>query len=596
MKIVPENPKIDIKSALDLIGKDFRFDHVKGVAEWLKNSVDAYNQLEVPDSDQEIIIFLDLRSNDFIRKLEVLDFVGMSKGKIDEAFKVWFSPSASKISNENIISSLKTYGGHGNGGKFYMRQMFNESRAITYYKGRLNAFGFNAKKDYGYVLNYDDVEVEPRKAIEFAELYLRDLPEEHLNGILTQKHGFTLIQGINPKKSPGTNYKIQLAEKLVKNPQARRLIERKKIYIQLLNDNRRVRLKAQPVTPRDGFDSEFEFVAPEFIEINKRQIKLTNSRYSLPPKLRLKTSKEPLRGGKLAPLNSIDFLGEIGVIANYLLHEISSMPSSFSEFIYGECECPIMEDAENDLVRNDREKFVKHDRTEAILLWISGCVIELARSMEVKQKEEKRNKDLSMSSTYNQILDTWKNNFLKKLLREQLFGDDKDIPGIGGTDGTGPILGSSKGSKGKKAKKKDSGDTGGVERKKKDIHPRVLISDHDEDPFSEDKSTFSCDPRHPAVYQRRIDTQYGIYWINTSKALANKILTAFGSDSPRWRSYLFQRYIDIIVKESIFQLGSRQVEVNIDTINAKIDEIISSVEDKAATELNDFLFSNKYDA
>ena len=114
-----------------------------------------------------------------------------------------------------------------------------------------------------------------------------------------------------------------------------------------------------------------------------------------------------------------------------------------------------MEDAENDLVRNDREKFVKHDRTEAILLWISGCVIELARSMEVKQKEEKRNKDLSMSSTYNQILDTWKNNFLKKLLREQLFGDDKDIPGIGGTDGTGPILGSSKGSKGKKAKKKD---------------------------------------------------------------------------------------------------------------------------------------------
>ena len=32
---------IDAKSALDMFGKSFRFDHVKGLAEWLKNSVDA---------------------------------------------------------------------------------------------------------------------------------------------------------------------------------------------------------------------------------------------------------------------------------------------------------------------------------------------------------------------------------------------------------------------------------------------------------------------------------------------------------------------------------------------------------------------------
>ena len=49
------------------------------------------------------------------------------------------------------FSKLKTYGGHGNGGKFYMRQMFKESRAISYYGGKINIFGFNVGKDYGYV-------------------------------------------------------------------------------------------------------------------------------------------------------------------------------------------------------------------------------------------------------------------------------------------------------------------------------------------------------------------------------------------------------------------------------------------------------------
>ena len=32
---------IDV-AVLDLIGNEFRFDHAKGLAEWLKNSSDAY--------------------------------------------------------------------------------------------------------------------------------------------------------------------------------------------------------------------------------------------------------------------------------------------------------------------------------------------------------------------------------------------------------------------------------------------------------------------------------------------------------------------------------------------------------------------------
>src|SRR6266480_1194902 len=57
---------------------------------------------------------------------------------------------------------------------------------------------------------------------------------------------------------------------------------------------------------------------------------------------------------------------------------------------------------------------------------------------------------------------------------------------------------------------------------------------------------FHCDPRHPAVYQRTKDVQAGVYWINTSRPLAEKILTDYKADSTRWREYLFQRYVDII--------------------------------------------------
>jgi len=37
MAIVPEKAVID-DSVLDLLGKTFKFDHAKGITEWLKNS------------------------------------------------------------------------------------------------------------------------------------------------------------------------------------------------------------------------------------------------------------------------------------------------------------------------------------------------------------------------------------------------------------------------------------------------------------------------------------------------------------------------------------------------------------------------------
>lgn len=593
MKIDAERPKIDVAAALDLIGKEFRFDHAKGISEWLKNSVDAYNQTDVPDEDQIMVISLSTSSNDYVRRIEVLDFVGMSKSKIDEAFKVWFSPDAAKITNELIISQRKTYGGHGNGGKFYMRQMFKEAIAITYLKGKVNVFGFNDKKQYGYVEEYKNLQVEPSDAIKIAGLDKRGLPDEWFEGVRNGSNGFTKIQGFRPVRSSGTNYMIKLVDKIVRNPQARRLIARKRVYLQSLPETRLVRLSVPKIAPKAGFEGPVEYVCPDKVDLRGKKIKMVNRNNPEPPRLTLHTSDEPLRGASLLGLNSIDFLGEIGVVASYQIHELGRFPSSFVDFVYGECLCPIMEDPEEDCVRNDREKFIRSDRSQALLLWVEGCIDQLTSKMEQKHRREKRKRDLRHTSDFNQILNTWKNRFITSLLRKQSFGEEA-FEGVGGNDESGAVIGKNPGKRTGRSGSKKRGTKGGDKTRKAPAQPRVLISGHDDDPLSETGEPYECDPRQPAVHQRFIDVPYGIYWINTSKQLASKILDREGADSPQWRGYLFQRYVDIIVKEAIYQLGKLQLNLTADDVNRRIDEIISNVQDKASEDLEEFLFEKGY--
>ena len=131
----------------------------------------------------------------------------------------------------------------------------------------------------------------------------------------------------------------------------------------------------------------------------------------------------------------------------------------------------------------------------------------------------------------------------------------KGPAGISGTEEGGGGGGSGDGGS-RNGRTSAAGKEGGSERKRKPRFPQVLISGQDNDPLDPLATVpFECDPRHPAVYQRPKDFEAGVYWINTSRPLAGKILTEYSADSPRWREYLFQRYVDIIVKEAIYQLS-----------------------------------------
>ncbi|MBI3123584.1 MAG: ATP-binding protein [Ignavibacteriales bacterium] len=588
MSIKVEKPVID-EAVLDLIGKEFKFDHAKGIAELLKNSVDAYNMEGISDEQQIIYIYLNLSKNNLVKSIDVIDFVGMNRTKIDAAFKRWFDPNAAKKISNDQQHNIKTLGGHGNGGKFYMREMFKSSSLITYRSARLNSFGFNEQKQYGFDSQMNNIEVNIDEAIEISELQINSNLYDEIKNILFERKRFTIVRGIQPKSAHKTNYLKDLINKLIVHPQAKRIIQHKQVFLLIGQHSKSTRLKIPTLLPKKGFEGPFEFVCPQTIDYEGEKIKMYSNE---PIKLTLLTSEEPLKGSKFRGRNSIDFLSDVGVIANYEISKIGHFRTYvYSEFIHGECNAQVMENEK--YVTNDRNEFIGASKTEALLNWTKECIESLCEKMEDSAKREKKKINLKKTSELNELLNKWKNRFLQKLIRDRLAGVGNDI-GMGGASEEAWSGDPQKKNQHKKDSTRKIGNEGGDKVKKINTFPEVRISGMHPDPFSESNEPFDCDQRQPAIYQRPIDFKNGIYWINTSKHIANMILEKNGPDSIRWREYLFQRYIDIIVKEAIYFLGKTDADFTSDTVMNEIDRVTSEALDLAAVDLNSFLFEEVY--
>lgn len=581
-------------AVLDLIGNEFKFDHAKGLAEWLKNSCDAYLRDKTPDDEQFILVRLTEDASARLTRIECIDFVGMTKTQIDDAFKRFFDPQAAKKGAKE--AQIKTLGGHGNGGKFYMRQMFKTSRAVTYRDGRLSVFGFNAKGEYGFEDGVEDKKMPLQAAMKVACIDRIDLPPSVWKALEAGDTGFTVVVGEHPEKAKGTANRNMLVERLIVHPQARRLIERKPISLLLNEETAASRLTVPKLSPKEGFESSAVIDIPDELECEGKLVGFKGSGYSWPGRLVLRTSADPLRGN-LGTHNTIDFIGEAGVVGSYRIHELG--PTRFSgqvEFIYGECECPILEDPDYDCVRNDRQKLLESDRSLALLDWVRIQVESLAEKMETRTIQEKKQQDLKNTSQLNEILNKWKNRFMSQVWAQVFAG--KGPAGTTGTEpGGGTGAGGGGGGGGGGDGVKTDGQEGGSETKRKPRFPQVLISGQHSDPLDPlSTEPFHCDPRQPPVYQRLKDVDAGIYWINTARPLAGKILDRYGADSARWREYLFQRYVEIILKEAIFQLGRAKPSITSDDVVSCIDDITNRVHDQAALDLNAFLFEEIFTA
>lgn len=592
--IKPEPHKFD-DNFLDVIGNEFKFDHAKGLAEWLKNSADAYLTVaKVKDPEQYIVLRFKQGQPKRNSTFECIDFVGMTKRDIEDALKWWGLATAAKKG-----TNLATFGGHGNGGKFYMRQMFARSRMITYREGRLNIFGFDEKGRYGYASGYENKKISLAKALEMAGIDGLDIPEE-VTGRWKKSPdaaGFTVVRGEEPERFTGKATVARVLERLRLHPQARRVITHKQLIAVNYGQAWGQRLTVPEIKPKEGFETR-EIPLPKVFEHDGETFSFRNKKYP-GGKLILRTSAQPLaRSSELSALNTIDILGEVGCLASYRMNELGVMHPE-GEFIYGECYCSLLEDEKLDCVRNDREKLVANEFTDAFLAWIRRQVEALASEMGAKRRDEKRSRDLKESALFNQVLNRWKDKFMVKLTAD-IFGGSGiggSFGGAGGGGEGGAPKGTGKGGSDGEKKVGEDGDGGGGsgdEKRRGPRFPRVLLTGHDWDPLDEGATgPFEIDARQPPVYQRDVDITAGIYWINTARPLAAKIMDQYGASSTRWREYLFQRYVEIIFKQSIYELAKREPEMTPDKVDNLIDTVTGKAHDAAAEDLESFLFEDK---
>jgi hypothetical protein len=585
-KIVEEKNVID-DHLLDIIGNEFKFDHEKGLAEWIKNSVDAYIRSNVPGNEQMVILRFsdkDLQNINF----DCIDFNGMTSVDIDKALKRWGDPEAAKRGLQK-----KVYGGHGNGGKFYMRQMFNKSYFISFKDGLINIFGFNEKRKYGFANNFKNKKASFQEALKIANLKENQIPSKYLEKISKNKAGFTVVRGIGPKGIRKEIKVHRICEKLRRHPQSMRIMERIPVEVRYNSDLLFAELKPEVMKPHKNFEEPIIYTLPKEVVEKGKSILLANNKYPA-GKLTLRTSEIALNG-RFVDLNRIDIIGELGVIASYPLRELGLYYPQ-TDFVYGECECPILEDSEEDYVKNDRTKLSDGEKSLALLDLIREQIKILCEEMSEKEEKERQDISKKISSDFNNFLDQWKNKFMNKIFSEIFVGPGEGSGGGSGVGGSLGKFGSGKGNKGKSGGGQGEGDGGGDTSKKGSRFPKVLLSSYDDDPLNTGNKLI-LQPEQGLVYQRVQDVKEGIYWINTSSPLADAILDKYGANSLRFRDYLFQRYVDIFIKESLIRLEKKEPErFNAATIDGEIlGKIVTRIHDAAASDLTRFLFDEHYE-
>lgn len=131
-RLIPPKISSDI---LDTLGKSFKFKHAKGIAEWLKNSLDQYLRLRKEGDETRggnwpvILNLIDAQSSKTGPNLAVIDFGGTDHTKIENFFLHWGDRGAATYGR--AVTAAVT-GGHGNGGKVLYAGNVEGGRPISH--------------------------------------------------------------------------------------------------------------------------------------------------------------------------------------------------------------------------------------------------------------------------------------------------------------------------------------------------------------------------------------------------------------------------------------------------------------------------------
>jgi len=427
-----EDLKVHEENAIRIICKSFQ-SHENGLPEWVKNSSDAYISKNSSKGKRIILVIITHGSRISKSTISCLDFVGMTSDDIDIYFRHWASPDAAAKGAE--IDGL-LQGGHGNGGKCYMTQMFEDFSSIYTVKnglanhygvaGNSILFGYIPDKDKGRNIEINNSVKELEKILKKCKISQNSLSSK-LKNVISNVQGFTIITGVGPK-----GFRKKLSSKDINNikanleghPQMLTTLELCEVYMiengNFLNDGKPLTLP--PIKPMKGAEEPRVYKISEELKdpITGTKIR-TIEEENETGKLTLYTSKASMRRSKKERHN-ITYKTSAGYIGYIPVTELDVV-SPFCDRIFGNCDLEALEPFK----QNDRSRLVKSPLTRAVEKFISKKVNDYGKEFE-KQDQRKYNQDeKDVISEMNNALDKWKNRFLNEYM-QGLWGAGTDGP------------------------------------------------------------------------------------------------------------------------------------------------------------------------
>jgi len=419
--------KVHQEGAIKLLCQAFR-SHENGLPEWCKNSSDAYVREDAPQERRAVLIFFTNAKGTKTASIACLDFVGMTSEHIESRFRHWADPDAAGAG----LTIADLQGGHGNGGKCYMTQMFEDHSYIhTVRNGRGNLYGVQSGSfRFGYIPSPEkgkdfpvkDIRKELEKALAHVDTKLEDLPG-FVQECIEKAEGFSLVSGVDPKDLGNRIPVAEMIENILNHQQMIRTLELCKVSVVVdgrkYNQGRPLALPEIP--PMDGATEPRIVVVPENLSDPKfdRDVSTTRNGKFKQGTLVLRTSDRSMRWQRkyrhsIAYRSVSGYVGAVAVPALGVL-------SSYADRIYGECLLESLEDFKT----NERRSLADSPLTRAVEGWIRSQIEAYAKEFELRDKRKIDQEEKNALAKMNEALDKWKNKFLESML-DALWGEGKD--------------------------------------------------------------------------------------------------------------------------------------------------------------------------
>jgi hypothetical protein len=419
--------KVHEEGAIRLICASFQT-HEKGLPEWVKNSADEYARTKRVAPERIIVILLNDDRQKRTASISCLDFSGMTSEVIEGNFRQWADPDAAQ--RDAKADSIQ--GGHGNGGKCYMCQMFDSHALLQTVKDGLGCtygvpansvrFGYFPSRNNGR--DYKIPNAPHRLSIALKNLHCdpNRLPPAVQTAVATCS-GYTIVSGFGPKGLSGRAAFISLIDHFQEHPQMIRTLDFCHVYVMLNGTpfNAGEPLSLLKIPPLQGGETPRVITIPEELTdpAYKTTVSTTSDGKRPQGEIVLLTSDKSMRWGRKGR-HVITFKAGAEYIGYVPLTELD-VQSPFRDQIYGECTLAALEP----FVQNDRGLLAEAPLTRAVNVFLSEQITKYAKEFEAKEKKKYDQKEKSELSKINEALDRWKNQFL-----DHLFG------GQGGPNGT----------------------------------------------------------------------------------------------------------------------------------------------------------------